>query len=97
MAQSSASNAMAADNDTDPNRRFNPDVLHTIAECLEDIKHYQSVASLSCVSKYFAESLKPFRKRLRKRVILKLGDVDVIAQGGWSSVKCVLGPPAEAF
>jgi hypothetical protein len=90
--QVSASSSTTAASDTDPNRRFNPDVLLTIAECLEDIKHYQSVISLSCVSRHFADSLKPFRVRLRKRAILRLGDVDVDSQRGWSSVKYVFGP-----
>lgn len=85
---SAPGSAVAAD--TDPNRRFNPDVLLTIAECLMDSKYYQSVICLSCVSQYFGDSLKPFRERMRKRVILKLGDLDVAAKSGWDAVKWVL-------
>ena len=62
-------------------------MLLTIAECLMNIKHYETVISLSCVSQYFADSLKPFRKRMRKQVILKLEDLDLDAKSGWDAVK----------
>lgn len=81
--------------DIDPNRRFNPDVLLTIAECLTDIKYHTSVINLSCVSRYFADSLKPFRERMGKRAVLKLSDLDVEAKSGWGAVKWVPGSDLE--
>lgn len=85
--QVSASAPATVAPDANPNRRYNPDVLLTIAECLMNIKHYETVISLSCVSQYFADSLKPFRKRMRKQVILKLEDLDLDAKSGWDAVK----------
>lgn len=74
-------------NQLDPNRRFNPDVLFTIAELLADAEEYQTVINLSCVSRHIGGSLKSYRQRLRKRLILKLDDLNLEETGGWSTIK----------
>lgn len=71
----------------DPNRRFNPDVLLTIAEMLVDEEEYGSVINLSCVSRLIGGSLKPYLERVRRRLILKLDDLNLEETDSWSAIK----------
>lgn len=71
----------------DPNRRFNPDVLLTIADILVDEQDYEAVINLSCVSRLIGASLKPYLARLRRKLILKLDDLNLEETEGWSTIK----------
>lgn len=71
----------------DPNRRFNPDVLLNIADMLVDEQDYETVINLSGVSSLFGASLKPYLARLRRKLILKLDDLNLEETAGWSTIK----------
>lgn len=72
---------------TEPNRRFNPDILMTIADVLVGAKEYRTVLNLALTSRCLSNGLKPYLQHMRKRVILRLEDLKLSRSQNWHQVK----------
>jgi hypothetical protein len=73
----------------DPNRRFNPDVLWTIADFLVEAQEYKTVLNLAVTSRHLNHGLQPYLRHMRKRAVLKLEDLKLRRTQNWDQVKCV--------
>jgi hypothetical protein len=71
----------------DPNRRFNPDVLWTIADFLVEAQEYKTVLNLAVASRCLNTGLKSYLQHMRKRAILKLEDLKLHRTQNFSHVK----------
>lgn len=72
---------------SDPNRPFNPDILHNIGDILADSGEWKAMVNLSRVSRYFRNTMKSSLRNLRKQVVLKLENLNLKKRQGWSKIK----------